>query len=337
MAAPSPAPPAGTSCPNCGEALGPGDRFCEACGTDLVVRGGTSAAAAVTGERTCRSCGVAAVPAEGGFCPGCGLRHPAPTDRVEVDLGDLAGVSDRGLVHAHNEDAMALGRRLTVARAAVVCDGVSTSRNPELASTAAADTALQVLLGVRDDPVARTREAIAAAARAVAALSTRPDGPSCTLVSGLVEPGPDGHPEITVGWIGDSRAYWLAAPDSAEATTALTRDHSWAVEMVAAGLVTADAAALDRRAHAITRWLGPDSTSSPEVVTLRPAGPGALLLCSDGLWNYLEDAAGLAAVALPDAITDPLAAAAALTTVALEAGGRDNITVVLVPVSRGAP
>jgi serine/threonine protein phosphatase PrpC len=318
------------SCPRCGEPLDPTDRFCEACGCDLVVRAGTSGVAEIEADRACRSCGRVAVPADGDYCPDCGLRHRERTDRIELDLGDLAGVSDRGLVHARNEDALALGKRLGTSRAAVVSDGVSTSLTPEKASVAAADAALDVLLGPHLDAGSRTREAGTAAARAVGALSDRPNGPSCTMVTAIVEPLEGGGTEITVGWIGDSRAYWLAADGADEL---LTTDHSWAVEMVAAGLVDAEAAASDRRAHAITRWLGPDSDAGPDVVTLRPDGPGVLLLCTDGLWNYVEDPAELAAVAMPLALTSPLAAAAELTAVALEAGGRDNITIVIIPVT----
>ena len=321
------------TCPTCAEPLGPTDRFCEACGTDLAVRRSTSTVAGAATDLTCRGCGTPAGPVDGGYCPDCGLRHRDRTDRVEIDLGGLAGVSDRGLVHARNEDAMALGRRSATAVAAVVCDGVSTSRSPELASATAADSALEVLLGPRVDGPARTRDAVLAAGRAVGALSDHPHGPSCTLVSALVEPDGAGGAEITVGWVGDSRAYWLAEPGAAAPGAALTSDHSWAVEMAAAGLLDPDVAAADRRAHTITRWLGPDTAPAPEVVTLRPAGSGALLLCTDGLWNTLPDPAELAAVALPRARTAPLAAAAALTAVALEAGGRDNITVVIIPVA----
>jgi hypothetical protein len=62
-----------------------------------------------------------------------------------------------------------------------------------------------------------------------------------------------------------------------------------------------------------------------------------VIICSDGLWNYQPDAAGLAKLALPAALTDPLGAAGALLTFALEAGGMDNITVVLVPFPLAAP
>jgi len=263
------------------------------------------------------------------------------TDRIEHDLGVLAGVSDRGLVHARNEDAMALGRHRSGLLAAVVCDGVSSSPDPQLASQVATAATLGVLLGGRpsrghsgdhsgDDhsgePMSprRVREAVAAGARAVEALGEDNDGPACTLVAAVVDP----DRQIIVAWVGDSRAYWLATSGS----RALTTDHSWAEEVVAAGRMDAAAAARDRRAHAITRWLGAGGEPIPDLAAFSPDGPGVLLLCSDGLWNYLPDADELAAVALPRAFDDPLGVATALTATALEAGGRDNITVAVVPV-----
>jgi len=253
--------------------------------------------------------------------------------RVDTDLGALAGVSDRGFGHERNEDAMALGRAPAGAVAAVVCDGVSTSYAPERASRAAADTALDVLLTTAGDAEERVRGAVDAAADAVAALAEpgRRRAPSCTLVCALARPAGTDPAEITVGWVGDSRAYWLAGAGEARR---LTTDHSWAREMVAAGVLDEEAAMRDPRAHAITRWLGGGGAPEPEpdVTTLRPSGPGVLLLCSDGLWNYLPDPADLSEVAFA-AVADggPIAAADALTAVALDAGGRDNITVVVIP------
>jgi len=82
----------------------------------------------------------------------------------------------------------------------------------------------------------------------------------------------------------------------------------------------------------VTGWLGADmSGAKPHVATFAPDGAGVVLLCSDGLWNYEQDAAALAARALPAAQTDPLTVAGELVTFAIEAGGSDNITVVLVP------
>jgi PPM family protein phosphatase len=258
------------------------------------------------------------------------MAEPEGTDRIETDLEVVAGVTDRGHSHERNEDAMALGRWPDGTVAAVVCDGVSTSLAPQQASRIAADTALDVLLTSTGPAAGRVVAATHAAASAVSALGRAgdPHAPSCTLVCALARPG-----EITVGWVGDSRAYWLAAPDAAEPARAVTTDHSWAAQIVAAGVLDEAAAMRDPRAHAITRWLGAGGTTETDVATLHPAGRGALLLCTDGLWNYLPGAADLAAVALPE-LSDggPIAAAEALTTLALDAGGRDNITVVVIPV-----
>lgn len=320
---------AGPRCPDCAEPITGSDKFCEGCGSDLRVRRAGTAGAVGTAA-TCRGCGQPMTPDDGGYCPGCGLLAADGTDRVEHDLGMLAGVSDRGLVHSRNEDAMALGRHVSGRIAAVVCDGVSSSPDPEVASRAAAETTLDVLLSGEHDADAVTprlvREAVAAGARAVAELGSVDDGPSCTLVAAVVAPAGD---QVIVAWVGDSRAYWLTAGPGSRV---LTTDHSWAVEIVAAGVMDAASAARDRRAHAITRWLGAGGEPIPELMTFVPDGPGVLLLCSDGLWNYREDAGELAAAALPRATDDPLGAAAALTAVALESGGRDNITVVAIPL-----
>jgi len=270
------------------------------------------------------------------FCELCGARlHPASADvadRVEVDLAGLAGISDRGHLHLRNEDAMALGRRpedgSATTLAAVVCDGVSTVRRPELASNTAAAVALDALLAGGAD-VSGMTAAVAAAADAVARLAPGvPDAPSCTLVAAAVDTA---TATITVGWVGDSRAYWLAENGDARL---LTADHSWAAEMVGAGILDAASAMRDPRAHAITRWLGGGNAPEPGTTTLSPSAPGVLLLCTDGLWNYEPDAPDLAALALPVATRDgPRAAAHALTAHALDAGGRDNITVVCIPIN----
>jgi serine/threonine protein phosphatase PrpC len=227
---------------------------------------------------------------------------------------------------------MALGRRpedgSATTLAAVVCDGVSTVRRPELASHTAATVALDALLACGAD-VSGMTAAVAAAADAVARLAPGvPDAPSCTLVAAAVDTA---TATITVGWVGDSRAYWLAENGDARL---LTADHSWAAEMVGAGILDAASAMRDPRAHAITRWLGGGSVPEPGVTTLSPAGPGVLLLCTDGLWNYEPEAVDLAALALPvSSLAGPRAAADALTAHALDAGGRDNITVVCIPIN----
>ncbi len=314
----------------CGAVVAAADRFCEACGASLAVR--TAGPPTAAPDPACPACGAPGPgpgePGPDGYCTACGLRLPEAADRVESAVPGVAGVSDRGLRHARNEDAMAVGRRRDGRRAAVVCDGVSSSPEPERASRAAADAALAVLLDAAAADADAVRAAVAAAADAVAVLPGRGrDAPSCTVVCATV--APDGT--AAIGWVGDSRAYWLGAEPAQ-----LTADHSWAAAVVARGLVDAATAARDPRAHALTGWLGPRGRRDAEVVTLHVEGPGVLLLCSDGMWNDHADAAGLAARALPGALTDPAAAAAALTAAALDSGGHDNITVVLLPVPEGA-
>jgi serine/threonine protein phosphatase PrpC len=336
-------------CPHCAEPIGTTDQFCEGCGADLRVRRSGTVAVTVA-DRPCHGCGLAAGTAVGPgteYCPQCGLRRRDGTDRVEIDLGALAGVSDRGYGHARNEDAMALGHTAgpyAAGLAAVVCDGVSTTDSPELASRTAAEAALDVLLGAGRagrPSGSHSLDAVAAAARAVAVLPApnARHAPCCTLVSALVDRSAPDLPEITVAWVGDSRAYWLAEAGAAEPARQLTADHSWAAEMVARGVLDAPTAMADVRAHTITHWLGADGEPEPGVVTLRPAGSGVLLLCSDGLWNYLPDAEGLAAITLRaiDKGTGSLDVAAALTAVALEAGGHDNITVIVIPITVRSP
>jgi serine/threonine protein phosphatase PrpC len=268
-------------------------------------------------------------------------------DHQEIDLSLMAGVTDRGLRHRQNEDAM----ELAVVPAAdgpvlvaVVCDGVSTSIRPAEASHAAAQAAAAVLRTAAQDSTDLT-EASSAAVRsaedAVASLAESPGGVgSATFVSAVITSS-----AATLCWLGDSRAYWLAAPvaespapetPAAETAQRLTRDDSLAEEMVAAGLLPEDEALSSPHAHVVTRWVGADpGEATPHVVTFEPPGPGVLMLCSDGLWNYQPDAGKLAELALPAALTNPLGAAQALVTFAIEAGGRDNITVVLAPFQPG--
>jgi serine/threonine protein phosphatase PrpC len=313
-------------CPTCAEPVEPGDKFCEACGDPLLRQGSTvTEAATPTSPRRCLACGTVS-PHATEYCDECGLRLPSGADRTTVNLDALAGVSDRGLVHHRNEDAIALGRLLDGTTAAVVCDGVSSTTNPERAAQAASAAALAVLLGADApaEPTERIHAAVAAAADSVDTMDSSPDGASCTLVAAYVVGG-----TVTIGWVGDSRAYWLDGP----ASRVLTQDHSWAAEEIAEGRMDEATAFADPRAHTITRWLGPDMRPEPDVVTFRPQRPGTLLVCSDGLWNDVPDAVRIAEYAAEAGNSArPLAVAERLTAVALAAGGRDNISVVVIPL-----
>ena len=278
------------------------------------------------------------------FCEGCGAAVAgAPAGRsaarrVQLDLGVVAAVSEQGRSHLRNEDAFCLERVGSNGIVAVVCDGISTSASGDAAARAAATAAARVLavaLDGADDLEAATAAAVAAAEGAVeqvpatghAALAL----PSCTLVSAACRDG-----LLVVGWVGDSRAYWLGGASVAQ----LTVDDSWASEQVAEGLLSPEAAFADRRAHAITRWVGADAPpEGPQVITLAPPGPGRLVLCTDGLWNAVPAAADLARLTQSlDPHAAPASVAHHLADVALARGTRDDVTVAVIDVHRqGGP
>ena len=305
-----------TTCQSCGETTLADASFCEACGADLVP--------AAPNRPACVSCGVDAV--DGEYCLECGHRQPAPTDHVEATAGRVAGVTDVGRRHHRNEDAMAMAD-LGSAIVAVVCDGVSTTDNPHEASQAAADafseTVRQAVSAGTYETAATLRAGVEAAQQAVLSVE-RPGSsgsPSCTLAAAVLWPD---RSEVDVCWLGDSRAYWVASDEGAQ----LTNDHSWANEVVAAGEATVEEAEQDPRAHTITRWLGADAVDLEPGIVTAEVGAGRLVVCSDGLWNYEPEADALAE-RVRAIEGDSLSIAATLTEFAKDAGGRDNITVVV--------
>ncbi|MYS19688.1 Serine/threonine protein phosphatase PrpC [Streptomyces sp. DvalAA-14] len=298
-----------------------------------------AAAGTATGP-VCVACGVGGVD-EDGYCEHCGHAQPRQRDHQEQELEGVAAVSDRGLRHHRNEDAFTVAAASlpdgTPAVAAVVCDGVSTAYRPDDASAAAAAAGSDSLLAALERGATAEdamRGALLSAFDAVAALAEEEslDGvphhnaPACTCVSAVVIGS-----VFTVGWIGDSRAYWI--PDDRSLPAArLTEDDSWAARMVAAGLMTEAEAYADERAHAITGWLGADAVEvDPHVAAFQPESPGVVVVCTDGLWNYAESAAELARVIPADARSRPLHSARTLLGVALDGGGHDNVTVAVLP------
>jgi serine/threonine protein phosphatase PrpC len=324
------------SCPQCAADIARADRFCGSCGAILseirrvaIPRSGRYV------DGPCTDCGNDVHVDE--YCTVCGHRRAEP-DRDQAEVGGIALITDRGLEHARNEDAAAAG---TVAGnvtepdsiAVAVCDGVSSSGDAHIAAIAASNAGVDAMLAA----LAASRNArsavlagLAHAAKAAAAQTNSSSSPSCTYTAGVVVPTSAGTVQITVGNVGDSRAYWLPEPPTP--AQQLTVDDSLAQELITAG-AAADSEAVQRGAHTLTRWLGADSEAKPwsesSVHTITPTGRGWLLMCSDGLWNYLPDAADIARLCTG---LDTAAAASVLVEYALDAGGQDNITVAIVPI-----
>lgn len=243
------------------------------------------------------------------------LRVPAPW---------VAGCSDTGRRHPTNQDALCLAVRPDQPPSAVlaVADGVSTTSGSEAASLAAAETAVSTLVAARragDSPSAALHRTFAAAQSAV--LATQDEAAACTLITALVEDG-----VITVGNVGDSRAYWVGDDGTARL---LSTDDSLAQARIMLGM-TRDDAEQSAQAHAITKWLGGNSADvTPSIESTDIPGAGWLVLCSDGLWNYASEPAALGALVTDRVatVTDAASLAEALVDWANAQGGKDNITV----------
>ena len=320
-------------CLACGADQPPENNYCEDCGTRLAPIGAANGLPSGRPGASCDRCGAGPEALDGdGFCARCGFQRVAPaSDHVEVLVSpDLAGVSDRGKRHHRNEDALALAS-CAGGDALVVCDGVSSSQNPDDAATAAAEAAIAALADGLGKGVADLEALLLGVIRSArAAVDTVPfvrtdaaDPPETTIVMAVRR-----SRRIAVGWIGDSRAYHLGP----EGVRTLTCDHSWAAEAVAAGVMTPDEALRAPQAHAVTRTLGGptgEHGDEPSFAALDvPDGPGLLILCSDGLWNYAPEPAQIAEVVRAQpAGADALAIARGLVDFARDRGGRDNVTV----------
>lgn len=339
-----------STCPACAAPVAAGDTFCEACGAELAGQAPPATPPAsiddtapipqtVVKGATCAQCGGRVL--DDGFCGTCGQKARSPRDHwTEQPAPWVAGVCDRGVVHAANEDAMALAATADRPFAVlVVCDGVTSAPDSDRAALAASRVACSHLASLPEPPPGSVAAAVSYWSAALQGAASEANGaavgvahtlgdpaepPSCTFVAAVVSDS-----LITVAWCGDSRAYWL--PDAGEPRQ-LTVDHSLGTELMAAGKSRAEAES-DPSFHTITRWLGADSVDyTAELVSHSIDGPGWFLVCSDGLWNYasaVDEMAGRVREVVAGVGADPLPLAAALVEWANACGGHDNVTAAL--------
>ena len=354
----SPVAPAPT-CPSCGRPIDPAALFCESCGNPLVptvaatpaspaspAPGDSSTRTRRLGERAsaladCPVCG-GSVGADG-YCQTCGAKAPSARDHfTSAPARWVGGVCDRGVQHSRNEDAMALwaeGDRAVL----VVCDGVSSSIDSDVAALAGAEKARDVLVALNPDGLSGDEgEDTVLASNLVAATDeankaviahTAPDSTnaaSATFAAAVVV-----NDRVHYANLGDSRVYLLTPTEK----VLLSLDDSMAQAFISQGMSRAEAESLPR-AHAITKWLGRDAIETvPRTGHHAVTEPGWLVVCSDGLWNYasspeeLSDQVDAAAAAS----SDPVEIAGRLVVWANTQGGKDNVTVALARVPARAP
>jgi len=240
---------------------------------------------------------------------------------------------DKGRARDNNEDAVALDEACTLA---VLADGMGGYNAGEVAS-GMATAHIRSELGswlrqageaASDADVRRAMDiCVDNANRAIfnaANSDTRCAGMGTTLVVAVFRGA-----HLLVGHVGDSRAYRLRAGRLAR----LTRDHSLLQEQIDAGLIAPEHAAFVAHKNLVTRAVGVEDTVLLET-HLHDVLPGDLyLLCSDGLSDMLDDAE-LARLLAPEA---PLPQCArGLIEAANDAGGKDNISLVLARVAAAA-
>ena len=359
-----PQPDGGLHCPHCGAEVAAQEAFCEACGGVLtptaagpieqpdelaapieITRSIQTEADedTVVAARPCANCG--GVIGADGYCETCGTKAPTERDHyTEQPASWVAACCDRGVRHPRNEDATAVAAEPTPGSRAVlvVCDGVSTSIDSDVASLAAARAARDVLVAHRPaglgTPASRVAAIAAAVVKAAAAANTAvidntaarsENAASCTFAAAVVE-----GDLLVFGNVGDSRIYWIPDHGSSGDPAELSVDDSVAQARIAMGTPRAEAEN-GPQAHAITKWLGRDSPDfTPRTGSIVVTSPGWVLVCSDGLWNYASEAAALqslvAELRTPD--SDPLRLAVSLVDWANHKGGKDNVSVGLARV-----
>jgi PPM family protein phosphatase len=240
-----------------------------------------------------------------------------------------AGVSDVGRVRPHNEDSGFVGPYVVV-----VADGVGGAAAGEIASATAAYSASAVALAnPRQRPELVLAEAYAAAAAGVR-MGVQRDLERLGMATTLTMLVTDGR-DVALGHLGDSRGYLLRRTETGDAVLRqLTKDHTYVQHLIDNGRLTSEDRAVHPWRNVVLRSVdGDPEGGGPDVVRLDVAVGDRLLLASDGLTDLVPD----------DVIAEVLAseegedAAATLTQLALTAGGRDNITVVVVDLVDGPP
>jgi protein phosphatase len=239
-------------------------------------------------------------------------------------VGDLqlrSGLAtDVGLVRTGNEDSSLVAATTGLW---AVADGMGGHRAGEVASDIAVRTLQEVFPTQAPDESGLAAAAAAAndAIRAAADEDPELHGMGTTLVALARTDGDD----LVYLNVGDSRIYLLRGGELER----LTIDHSLVEELVQEGSLTPEEARSHPKRNIVTRALGIYERVAVDTATITPAAGDRFLLCSDGLTDELDEDRTASVLRR---LSDPDEAAAELVRLALESGGRDNVTVLIVDV-----
>lgn len=248
---------------------------------------------------------------------------------------EVAGRSDVGRVRPSNEDHFGYDEQLGIF---VVCDGMGGHAAGEVASQIAVDTVLSFFRerkpnldedGYLNDAPVGARLLAEAVKKANDAILSYADehknttGMGTTLVAARFANG-----TFSIANVGDSRIYLLREGQLLQ----LTEDHSLVMEQVRRGMITLDQAKRSSAQNIITRALGTDESTLPDLGEFPAQGGDVLLLTTDGVLRHVDDGE-IRSILLQ--LPSLQAAADTLIDAANEGGGEDNSTCILIRVRNG--
>ena len=234
-------------------------------------------------------------------------------------------ITDRGKIRTHNEDCC-FSKQTEDFTILILADGMGGHKGGEIASSTAIEKASSYLeenlqkklipaqiYSALSEAVKRANEAVYSVSEKEADLSGMGTTLDICIVTGDC---------AYIAHIGDSRVYKIAPQKK---ITPLTKDHSLIEYMIETGTITREEAANHPQKHIITRALGTEKNAEADIFQTKLKKNDILLLCSDGLTNMLSDEEILYEIGK----SSPEEGAQRLVKLANDAGGTDNITVIV--------
>ena len=224
--------------------------------------------------------------------------------------------TDVGKVRRQNEDSAWFDERLGIF---AVADGMGGHLAGEVASALAIDAVKELAQGDKQPGIASVKNAVQRAHEAISAHAQQSAG--CSGMGTTLSLMWKGGGYMYIAHVGDSRIYRLRGGRLEQ----ITQDHSLVEELVRAGVITKEEARVHPRRNIITRALGTQGDNAPDVLAADTRYGDVWFLCTDGLSGMVEDE--LIESTLETCSVQE--AADRLIHMALEAGGNDNVTLIV--------
>jgi protein phosphatase len=260
-----------------------------------------------------------------------------PSQKKSILYYHYAGLTNTGMVRDHNEDAYLVPADTDADVLAdkgylyVLADGMGGHQKGEVASAVTIETVNSEYYTLvqsmdKEEPEKAIAEALAnAIEKANLQVMDVTQGGGTTVVAAVL------HDDLLVAMnVGDSRAYLLRGSE----LRLISKDHSLVSRLVEMGKISQEDAMTHPRRNVLYQALGQGSDVDIHIVSEKLQLNDVIILCSDGLWGEIGDAAMKEVLATA---ANPLAAAEQLIDMANQSGGPDNITTIIIQVSDQPP